>query len=133
MSSAIGPYAYNAGLLEQEHYGEPNMEVKVRIRNTNTGQMIKSTFEVVGGQPAVHGDYSIDGVAGKESKIKIEFMFPHGSKTGRVLPTGHVKGMIEACRVTCVDSATPTIFVRADDVGIDVAILPITSTSYPTN
>lgn len=124
MSSAIGPYAYNAGLLPSRIYAQGDGEVTVKIRNTNTGKLIDSTFEVIGAQAAVVGDYSIDGVTGKGSKIKLDFKHPYGSKTGRVLPTGKRVDNIGGYRVSCVDGANPAVFVRADDVGVDGTILP---------
>ncbi|KAI4712615.1 hypothetical protein J4E89_002883 [Alternaria sp. Ai002NY15] len=124
MSSAIGPYAYNAGLLPSRVYAQGDGEVTVKIRNTNTGKLLDSTFEVIGAQAAVAGDYSIDGVTGKGSKIRLDFKRPYGSKTGRVLPTGRRVDNIGGYRVSCIDGANPAIFVRADDVGVDGTILP---------
>ncbi|KAI4626836.1 hypothetical protein J4E83_003989 [Alternaria metachromatica] len=124
MSSAIGPYAYNAGLLPSSAYAQGDGEVTVKIRNTNTGKLIDSTFEVIGAQAAVAGDYSIDGVTGKGSKIRLDFKRPYGSKTGRVLPTGRRVDNIGGYRVSCIDGANPAVFVRADDVGVDGTILP---------
>ncbi|KAH7561936.1 PrpF protein-domain-containing protein [Bipolaris maydis] len=124
MSSAIGPYAYNAGLLPPRIYAQGDGEVTVRIRNTNTGKLINSTFTVLGAQAAVVGDYSIDGVTGNGSKIKLDFKHPYGSKTGKVLPTGKRIDTIAGYKVSCVDGANPAVFVRADDVGVDGTILP---------
>lgn len=124
MSSAIGPYAYNAGLLPPRAYAQGNGEVTVTIRNTNTGKIIHSTFDVAGGQAAVTGDYTIDGVTGPGSKIKLDFEAPYGSKTGKVLPTGNKVDRILDYKVTCVDGANPCIFIRAGDVGVDGTILP---------
>jgi 2-methylaconitate cis-trans-isomerase PrpF len=124
MSSAIGPYAYNTGLLPSQMYTQGDGEKTVHIRNTNTGKMIASTFTVVGGQAAVVGDYTIDGVTGPGSQIKLDFKRPYGSKTGKLLPTGNMVDKIAGYDVTCVDGANPAIFIRAKDVGIDGAILP---------
>ncbi|KAF2829800.1 DUF453-domain-containing protein [Ophiobolus disseminans] len=124
MSSAIGPYAYNAGLLPSYVYEQIGGEVTVKIRNTNTGKLIDSTFEVVGGQAAVIGDYTIDGVTGSGSTIKLDFKHPYGSKTGKVLPTGNILDTVAGYEVSCIDGANPAIFVRAKDVGVDGAILP---------
>ncbi|OAL50100.1 DUF453-domain-containing protein, partial [Pyrenochaeta sp. DS3sAY3a] len=124
MSSAIGPYAYNAGLLPPHFYDRGIKEVTVKIRNTNTGKLINSTFEVLGGEALVVGDYSIDGVTGPGAKVKLDFKSPFGSKTGRLLPTGKKVNIIEGYKVSCIDGANPAIFIRADDVGVDGAILP---------
>jgi 2-methylaconitate cis-trans-isomerase PrpF len=124
MSSAIGPYGYNAGLLPPRIYAQGDGEVTVRIRNTNTGKLINSTFTVLGAQAAVVGDYSIDGVTGNGSKIKLDFKNPYGSKTGKVLPTGKRIDNIAGYKVSCIDGANPAVFIRADDVGVDGTILP---------
>jgi 2-methylaconitate cis-trans-isomerase PrpF len=124
MSSAIGPYAYNAGLLRSQVYAQGDGETTVQIRNTNTGKLIASTFSVIGGQAAAVGDYSIDGVTGPGSKIKLDFKSPYGSKTGKVLPTGNIVDHIEGYEVSCIDGANPGIFIRADDIGVDGTVLP---------
>lgn len=124
MSSAIGPYAYNAHLLPSKFYTRKDGQVTVKIRNTNTGKLIDSTFEVAGAQAVVAGDYTIDGVTGTGSKIKLDFKHPFGSKTGQVLPTGNTKDNIAGFEVSCVDGANPAIFIRAEDVGVNGAILP---------
>lgn len=124
MSSAIGPYAYNAHILPKNMYDEGDGEITVKIRNTNTQKYIDSTFSVVGGQAAVKGDYTIDGVTGKGSQIQLDFRDPYGSKTGKVLPTGNKQDTIAGYSVTCVDGANPAIFIRADDIGVDGTVLP---------
>lgn len=124
MSAAIGPFAYNSGLLPPQVYEQEDGQVTVNIRNTNTGKFITSKFEVVGGQAAVVGDYIIDGVTGLGSQIKLDFKHPYGSKTGKLLPTGKSVDKIAGYEVSCVDGANPAIFIRAEDIGIDGAILP---------
>jgi 2-methylaconitate cis-trans-isomerase PrpF len=124
MSAAIGPYAYNSGLLPQKIYDKGDGQVTTTFRNTNTGKIIDTTFEVVDGQAAVVGDYTVDGVTGPGSKIKLDFRFPYGSKTSRLLPTGKRIDEIAGCKVSCVDGANPGIFLKAEDIGIDGSILP---------
>lgn len=124
MSSAIGPYAYTVGLLPPRMYVKSDGEVTVKIRNTNTGKLIDSTFAVIGGEPAASGDYYIDGVASPGSKIKLDFENPYGSKTGKVLPTGNRVDSIAGYEVSCVDGPNPAVYIRADDVLVDGTILP---------
>ncbi|KAJ8111158.1 hypothetical protein OPT61_g6176 [Boeremia exigua] len=124
MSSAIGPYAYNEGLLPPRIYAKGNGSITVKIRNTNTGKIINATFDVAGGQAVVVGGYTIDGVTGPGSMIKLDFEQPYGSKTGKVLPTGNKIDRILDHKVTCVDGANPCVFMRASDVGVDGTILP---------
>jgi 2-methylaconitate cis-trans-isomerase PrpF len=122
MSSAVGPYAVNEGMVEVG--GEGEKEVTVRVHNTNTGVVIRSTFPVVDGQAAVEGQYAIDGVAGTGAKIRLDFSRPGGAKTGKLLPTGKVVQRIKGVEVSCVDATNPCIFVRAEDVGLPGTILP---------
>ncbi|KAH9875167.1 hypothetical protein J1614_004657 [Plenodomus biglobosus] len=131
MSSAIGPYAYNARLLPARFYARPEGEIKVNIRNTNTGKIINATFDTFGGQAAVVGNYTIDGVAGSGPKIKLVFKHPYGSKTGKVLPTGNKVDNIAGYKVSCVDGANPACFIRASDVGVDGGILPTDFNKFP--
>lgn len=73
MTSAIGPYAIDSGLVEA---GAKEIETTVRIHNTNTGKVIHSTFPVENGIAAAHGSFAIDGVAGTAAKIQLAFMNP---------------------------------------------------------
>lgn len=123
MLSAVGPYAYNAGLLHKKQYSPDPHEVTVTIKNTNTGQVIKSTFLAAHDAP-LPGDSTVDGVAGSSSPIKLEFLTPYGSKTGKLLPTDTAKQMILGARVSCVDGATPCVFINAEDLEIEGTILP---------
>lgn len=118
MSSAIGPFAVDQGLVPTP----PDGETVVRIHNTNTSKIIHARFPVAGGQLAVDGDMAIDGVAGTAAPIRLEFRDPGGARTGKLLPTGkpvdtlEVKG-VGRIDVSMVDAANPCAFVRAADVG----------------
>lgn len=103
--------------------GQDGMKV-VRILNTNTRKIIRSTFEVRHGEAMVDGDMEIAGVAGKGAPIQLDFLDPAGSKTGKLLPTGNVVDTIEGVTVSCVDAGNPCVFVCAEDVDANGAILP---------
>jgi 2-methylaconitate isomerase len=118
MSSAIGPFAIEEGLVPCP----PDGEAVVRIHNTNTGKIIVARFPVEGGALATTGDFALDGVAGTAAPIKLEFLDPGGAKTGKLLPTGkaveqldlHGFGTVEA---SCVDAANPCVFIAAEAIG----------------
>lgn len=118
MSSAIGPFAVDQGLVPAPVDGE----TVVRIHNTNTSKIIYARFPVEGGQLAVFGDMAIDGVAGTAAPIRLEFRNPGGARTGKLLPTDNpvdnldVKG-VGKIDISMVDAANPCAFVRAVDVG----------------
>jgi 2-methylaconitate cis-trans-isomerase PrpF len=124
MSSAVGPFAVDEGLLR------PNGDTAVvRIFNTNTGKIIRSTFALVDGRAATAGDFAIPGVAGTGAPIRLDFMSPGGSATGRLLPTGNVRDWLEvpglgSIEVSLVDAAKPCVLVRARDVGLCGTELP---------
>lgn len=124
MISAIGPYAYNARLLPPDIYQVKDGRVTVLIRNTNTMQLAEATFFVAGGQAAVLGNHAVDGVDGKGAPVSLAFQNPIGSATGKMFPTGRLVDIIDGHKVTCVDGATPVVFVRADALGIQGTILP---------
>ncbi|KAG9248647.1 DUF453 domain protein [Calycina marina] len=130
MTSAIGPFAVDAGFVEVER--EIRGVKTVRIHNTNTGKLIRSTFPVVDGEAEVYGGFSIDGVAGTAARIELAFLNPAGSKTGKLLPTGKVTDVIEGIRVTCIDAGNPCVFVQAEDVKVDGTILPDAIDAHPT-
>ena len=126
MSSAIGPFAVDEGLVARPRDGE----AVVRIHNTNTKKIIVSRFGMDGEEAAVAGDMALDGVAGTGAPIRLEFMEPGGAKTGKLLPTGKAADMLEVAglgrvAVSMVDAANPCVFVPAEAIGA-------TATERPT-
>lgn len=119
MSSAVGPFAIDEGLIP----APANGMTSVRIHNTNTRKIIVATFAVQDGTSVVDGDCEIDGVAGSGAPIKLDFLAPGGSKTGKLLPTGSAVDRLtlgdgSVIEATLVDAANPGIFVRASDLGL---------------
>lgn len=125
MSSAVGPYAVDEGLVTVPDDGD----VCVRIHNTNTGKIIASRFRMSGGEAQTTGDFAFDGVAGTASPIKLEFLHPGGSKTGKTLPTGNPVDLIDVpglglVEASLVDAGNPFVFVNAQAVGLTGGELP---------
>jgi hypothetical protein len=124
MSSAMGPFAVDEGMVKV--YGK---EALVRIHNTNTKKMIWARFMLDDGQAAVDGDLAIPGVAGTGAPVKLEFRDPGGATTGKLLPTGNVADTLDVpgvgkLRVSMVDAANATVFVRAADLGLTGTEMP---------
>ena len=124
MSSAMGPFAVDEGLVEAA-----GSEALVRVHNTNTSKIIWSRFPLDEGRAAVDGDMAIPGVAGTGAPVKLEFREPGGATTGKLLPTGNVVDMLEVpgvgkVPVSMVDAANACVFVRAADLGIIGTELP---------
>jgi hypothetical protein len=120
--AAIGPYALENSMLTSRPPEDGEMEV--RIMNTNTDKVIRSTFSVLEGELDISGDFSIDGVSGTSSSIQLDFLNPGGSKTGKTLPTGNVTETIDGMEVSCVDAGNPCVFVKAESLGLDHPPLP---------
>lgn len=118
ISSAVGPFAIAQGLVKTV---EP--VTVVRIYNTNTNSVFQAEVPVVDGRPAVQGNYHIHGVPGTGARIGLNLAGTVGSKTGKLLPTGHPTDMIEVegfgpLEVSMVDAGSPMVFVRASDLGL---------------
>ncbi|PVH89032.1 DUF453 domain protein [Cadophora sp. DSE1049] len=122
MTSAIGPFAIDSGLVEPPAGGDG--EAMVRIHNTNTGKIIHAKFPVVEGEAAAYGDFAIDGVSGTAAKIELAFINPAGANTGKLLPTGNVVDSFDSVDATCIDAGNPCVFIQASDMGVDGTILP---------
>jgi 2-methylaconitate cis-trans-isomerase PrpF len=123
MSSAVGPFAVDEGIVR------PNGDTAViRIFNTNTRKIIRSTFSLVDGRAATDGDLAIPGVAGTGAPIRLDFLSPGGSATSGLLPTGRVRDWLEidggSIEVSMIDAAKPCVFVRARDIGLTGIELP---------
>lgn len=124
MSSAIGPFAVDEGLVEAT-----GAEAKVRIHNTNTGKIIVSRFATFGGRAVEDGDFVIPGVAGSGAPIRLAFQDPGGANTGRLLPSGHSVDMLEVPGVgrieaSLVDSTAACVFVEAARLGLSATESP---------
>lgn len=118
LSGAVGPYAVQEGIIKAKEG-----ENKIRIYQVNTDKIIHSTFNVKDGKPEIEGDYSIAGVYGASSKVRLDYLEPGGSGTGKLLPTGNVIDEINIdgfgkIKVSIVDAATPLIYIVADDLGL---------------
>lgn len=118
ISSAVGPYAINHGLVRP--FGPT---ATVRIHNTNTGKVIVARVPVEGGRAKVQGDCSIPGVPGTGARIMVEFADPAGAVTGELLPTGKVQDTVvlddgREFTVSVVDAANPVVFLRAEELGL---------------
>jgi 2-methylaconitate isomerase len=124
MSSAMGPFAVDEGLVEAK-----GQEALVRVHNTNTGKIIWSRFPLDDGTAAVDGALAIPGVSGTGAPVRLEFREPGGATTGKLLPTGNVADTLEvpgygSVRVSMGDAANATVFVRAADLGVKGTELP---------
>jgi 2-methylaconitate cis-trans-isomerase PrpF len=125
MSSAIGPFAVDEGLVPAPADGE----ACVRIHNTNTRKIIVARFAVQDGQSVEAGPLAIPGVDGTGAPVRLEFQQPGGASTGKLLPTGRSQDMLvlddgRRIAATLVDAANACVFVAAEDLGLTGAESP---------
>lgn len=123
LTSGVGAFAILTGLVETE---DPSTEL--RLYNTNTETIVDQTVPTVDGEPAVRGDYDIDGVPGTGARIDSHFRDPWGAATGDLLPSGSPVDTVtvqgETYDVSLVDVANLNVFVKARDLGLTGTELP---------
>jgi 2-methylaconitate cis-trans-isomerase PrpF len=126
MSSAVGPFSVDEGLIR------PNGDqAVVRIFNTNTQKVIRSSFPLAGGLAATDGILEIPGVAGSGAPVRLDFLSPGGATTGKLLPTGNPVDALMVpelgiIAVSMIDAANACVFVLARDLGLTGRELPET-------
>ena len=117
ISSAVGPFAVNEGLVQAT--GECT---SVRIHNTNTGAIMCATFHTKEGRFDPEGESSIDGVPGSGSSILLEFL---GKSEHALLPTGSITDRLEidpyglSLKTTILQAGNLTVFCMMEDLGIE--------------
>ena len=124
ISSGVGPFAIEKGLVDVKEETTP-----VRIYNTNTGKMIVADVKTQNGKVVYDGDFSIAGVPGTASPIRLKFVNPAGTLEKGLLPTGHAVDVLEVpgfgtVEVSIIDAANPLVFARAKDLGLTGKELP---------
>ncbi|MDT0378173.1 PrpF domain-containing protein [Streptomyces sp. DSM 42041] len=119
LSSGVGPFAVDEGLVV------PTDPVTVvRLLNVNTGKLIVAHVPTRDGRFDPVGDFSLPGVPGTGSRIRLDYVDPGGAVTGAVLPTGNpvddltVPG-VGTVPVSLVDAANPLLFVHWDAFGLN--------------
>lgn len=124
MTAATAPFAVEMGLVE--HLTEP--ETIVHMYNLNTNKYIDVSVPVKDGQFDNEGICAIAGVDGTAGELKVNFLNPAGSKTGKLFPTGKVKETLElpdgSIEATILDVSNPIVLVRAEDIGLQGTELP---------
>ena len=124
MSGAVGPYAIENHLVTVQ-----DPVTLVRILNTNTDKIIYSYVPTPNGEITYEGDCVISGVPTPGARIELQFRNPAGSVTGKLLPTGNTKDVLDVpgvgkLEMSIVDVSNPLVFVRAEDIGMKGIELP---------
>jgi 4-oxalomesaconate tautomerase len=111
--AGVGQFAVERGLVPA---GE--RETVVRVHMVNSGSTALTRFPTPGGIVRYGGDTAIAGVPGTAAPVVLEFAETVGSATGRLLPTGRVRDMIDGIPVTCVDNGMPVVVAHASSFGL---------------
>lgn len=100
----------------------------IRILNTNTGRILVETVAVdEEGFLLEQGDYQMAGISDPGTEIKVAFVDPAGSMTGRLFPTGNAEDRITienptafaklfSVQATLIDAANPFVIVDAESL-----------------
>ncbi len=113
MLAGVAPFAIETGMFPAQ-----DGETRVMIYNVNTESRIEAVVQTPGRAMRYSGDAAIDGVPGTAAPIILNFMDVVGSVSGKLLPTGNVRDVIDGIEVTCIDVAMPMIMMRAQDFGL---------------
>lgn len=105
---AVGSYAIEKGLMPIT--GD---ETTIRIRNINTNTFVNSIVQTPNGQVLYDGDTTIASVPGHAAPIALTFLNACGTKTGKLLPTGHAIDTFDGVEVSCIDMAMPVVLIDA--------------------
>lgn len=131
LTSAVGVFAVN-----QNYVPACEPVTTVRIFNTNTAKIIHVKVPVRAGRAANDGDCMIHGVPGTGARLEVEFFDPAGAVTGQLLPTGHVKDVIDLGNrgkftISIVDAVSPVVYLRASELGLAGTELPTEVENMP--
>ncbi|HQY28160.1 MAG TPA: 2-methylaconitate cis-trans isomerase PrpF [Burkholderiaceae bacterium] len=128
LSAAVGPFAIAEGLV-----APVDGLTRVRIWQQNIGQRIDAFVPVRLGEVLEDGAFMEDGVPFPGAEIRLEFLEPQAQPGSAdvvpLLPSGapqddlSVPGM-GAVRATMITAGNPTVFVRADALGLTGRELP---------
>lgn len=129
ISSGVGPAAIYLGLIDKK---EPITTVRIHLTNFNC--ILTADVPVKNDEVLIDGDYTIAGVPGTGAKIEMDFSGTAGAKTGKILPTGNVKDIINIegigeVTLTLLDAANPTAFISAEALGLKGTETPLQITT----
>ena len=126
MTAAVGPFAVEEGLLT---ITQPITTVRMLNRNTDKYINVTVPIDPQTGTFAQDGDCHIAGVDGTAAELKVNFLNPAGSKTGKLLPTGNVLDVLDIpgfgkIEASILDVSNPMVLVRAEEIGMKGTELP---------
>jgi len=117
LTSAVGPFAIGARLVEAPRDGEAT----VRIWQANIAKPIVAHVPMQDGEVVEEGSFELDGVTFPSAEVKLEFIDPAGEdgepggamfSTGAAVDTLEVPG-IGRFEATLINAGNPTVFIDA--------------------
>lgn len=124
MTAGTAPYAVEMGLVE--NLTEPT--TNVRMLNLNTNKRIDVEVPVKDDTFYNEGDCAIAGIDGVAGELKVNFLDPAGSKTGKLFPLDGQSVVLDTAigqiTATVLDVANPLVLVHAADVGATGTEMP---------
>ena len=126
MTAAVPAYAVEEGMVE---ITEPITTVRMLNRNTDKYINVTVPIDSETHSFAQDGGCTIAGVDGTAAELRVNFLDPAGSKTGRLLPTGKTLDVLDIpghgpIEATILDVSNPLVLVRAEDIGLKGTELP---------
>jgi probable AcnD-accessory protein PrpF len=125
LSSAVGPFAITNGFIAAERIPNDGF-CTVRIWQANIGKTILAHVPIAGGAVQEDGDFELDGVPFPSAEIALEFLDPvdAGDDGGAMFPTGNAVDTLDVpglgtVQATMISAGIPTVFVRAEDLGLN--------------
>lgn len=126
MTAAVGPFAVEEGLIKGEY---PKTTIKLFNKNTDKYIETEVPIDKETNSFSDYGETKIAGVDGTSGEVKVSFLNPSGSKTGKLLPTGNAVDELDIegfgkIKVSINDVSNPMVLVRAEDIGLDGTEMP---------
>ncbi|CAG7956536.1 unnamed protein product [Penicillium salamii] len=142
IASGVGPFSVDEGLVvampgQKEASGSrifvgyllTDHQISVRVYNTNTQKAILETIQLSPvGKFREDGTCRIPGVEGTSSPIKVAFLNPAGSMTGKMFPSGVKQEILTLqspnlgavhVRVSLVDAGNPFVLVDSGSLNVE--------------
>lgn len=113
MMAGVGPFAIEKGWVKAKH-----PETRVMIYNINTKSIIEEIVQTPHGKVVYEGNAQIDGVPGTASPVIMNLFDQVGGKTGKLLPTGNLKELIDEVPVTIIDAGSLMVLLKAESLGL---------------
>ncbi|AMJ62484.1 PrpF domain-containing protein [Bosea sp. PAMC 26642] len=120
LSSAVGQFSLEAGLIEMPDKGE----ALIRMRNMNAGILVNSRFALQDAMPDYEGDFQMPGVSGGNWRVALEYLMPPRPLCRSGAPIENVMVAGRSVAISAADASLPCIFVAAHELGVAPASSP---------